>query len=157
MKVKDLIKDDIQSASWWVNDYVVSNMNFEIDEVEQVLNLNKILRNVYISTCFLDDVNNGGLDYYYDCSSGKFKDYLLEIFEEFDCGEMCEIIQKGNDIISKVEERIGESITDNIQEIDDEESEEIQKLTYQINDLNENDRLYDYISAYVLKNLDSDI
>ena len=157
MKIKDLIKDNIQSSSWWVNEYVVSNINFKVDEVEQVLNLNKVLRNVYISHCFLDDINNGGLDYYYDCSSGKFKNYLLEIFEEFGCKEIYDIIKEGNNIISIVEARIGDTITDNIQEISYEESNQIQRLTYMINELNQGDRLYDYISNYVNKNLDLEI
>lgn len=157
MKIRDLIKDNIQNSSWWVNDYVVSNLDFEFDEVEQILKLNKVLRNVYISNCFLDDVNNGGLDYYYDCSLGKFKEYLLEIFKELECQEMYDIIKEGNDIISNVEARIGDSITDNIQEITDEESNQIQRLTYMINELNQGDRLYDYISDYVDKNLDVEI
>ena len=99
MKVKDLIKDEIQMSSWWVNDYISSSLNYEEDEVEQILSLNEVLRNVYIATTFLDDVNNGGIDYYYDCSAGKFRNYLYEVFEKIGNYKVCEIVKKGNEII----------------------------------------------------------
>ena len=157
MKIKDLIKDDIQMSGWWVNDYITSNLDYEKDEFEQVINLNEVLRNVYIATTFLDDVNNGGIDYYYDCSAGKFRNYLYDVFEKIGSKEVCKIVKDGNEIIKKIENRIGDEITDNIQETTDLESKKLSALTKKMNNLNSNDELYELISNYVNQNLDVEI
>ena len=75
----------------------------------------------YIIHRFIDEINSGGLDYYYDVFS--LYRYLEKCLLKINDVNVLNLIRKSNDIIYKVEKRIGTAITDNIEYITDEESD----------------------------------
>ena len=136
MKVKDLIKDDIQSLDWWIYDQVMSGIDYSSDEYSQVMALPEVLRNTYIAHTFLDELNSGGLDYYYDSSAGKFAKELFLIFSKFSFEsakntapnfdheklnhlevELLEALRIADETVAKIEARLGFEINDNIEHI----------------------------------------
>lgn len=152
MKIKDLL-DNIQNPEWSIYDFVLNKITDFNNEREYVLKLNNVLKTTYIINSFMSEVNNGGLDYYYDvCVFYKdLEDCLIEINDL----DMLSIIKKSNKIIYDVEKRINDSIHDNIENITDEESEELQLI---------NDLYYDFennlikkLRNYVLNNVETEI
>ena len=157
MILRDLIKDDIQSPDWWVCDYVVSNIDFSQSILLEIRKFNPLLQNIFAAHCFLDEVNNGGLDYYYDTTSGFLRNFAMRAFGAMENKKVFDLLKTSNYIIEKAEIRTRDFIVGRIEELTDEESKRIQLLNKEFNRLNENDALYEDIAKYVLDNLDENI
>ncbi|MBQ8425846.1 MAG: DUF4375 domain-containing protein [Clostridia bacterium] len=125
MKIKDLF-DDIQNPEYSVYDYVL-NKSFDYeDEKEFIESIDEILKLTYVIHRFIDEINSGGLDYYYDVFAPyrELEDCLIKIKSD----NVLNLIKESNNLIYKVENRIKTSITDNIEYITDEESDKLQEL-----------------------------
>lgn len=145
MKIKDLF-DENQNIEYSVYDYAL-NLSFnESDETAFVLSLNEVLKTNYIVFTFYNEINNGGLDYFYDVC--KFSNLIENALEKIDAKKVLKIIKSANKIILGVEKRLNCAIYDNIEYITKKESSKLQKLGRKFfkfeNELTQNLRDYIY-------------
>lgn len=125
MKIKDIF-DKNQNIEYSVYDYIFNLSLYESDETAFVLILNEVLKNTYIVFTFYNEINNGGLDYFYDVC--KFSNLLENALEKIDAKNVLKIIKSANKIILSVEKRLNCAIFDNIEYITKKESSKLQKL-----------------------------
>lgn len=126
MKIKDLFEEN-QYPEWSVHNYVINNIDYD-DEYNDVMNLHNVLKNTYIVHTFIDEINSGGIQSYFDQQLSKFRKDLEVSLSVINSKHILEIITKANKIIDQIEKRIGDKILDNIQEATDSECEELEEL-----------------------------
>jgi len=146
MKIRDLF-DDIQNPEYSVYDYISNNIDFSQDERE-INNLPKVLQVVYIVHRFIDEINSGGLDYYYDVFA-PYKE-LSDCLKAINDTNVLKLINESDKIINNVEKRIGKAITDNIEYINEDESDILQEINSKY--YNYEDDLIEKLRKYVIEN-----
>lgn len=121
----------------------------KINSNEQINTIEEVLRYVYVAEVFLNEVANGGLEQFYDNSSGNLTSYLEETFKQIGSKELIDIVVKANEIVKAIEIRINDTIVDNIEHISDEESNKLNEYTQKINTIMDSE--FNKIDKYVLK------
>lgn len=127
----------------------------KVNSNEQIVEVENVLKYVYVSESFLNEVANGGLEQFYDNSSGILMPYLEETFKEIGSKELLSIIVKANEIIKNIEIRINDTIVDNIEHITDKESDKLNEYTKEINMIIDSE--FNKIDKYVLKHKNDEI